>query len=294
MVSLRTNSLARCAAILLSLPSFSLGGQTWDGNSMSQLDMMEKDTVITVTPKDEILGSESKRVSHQFSKENPRGVLHRAFSVFLFDESTGELLLQQRASSKITFPKVWTNTCCSHQLHGMEPPEIDTIKDITAGTVVGAKRAAIRKLNHELGIPSEDISLDGFKYLTRLHYWAADTVTHGPLSGWGEHEVDYVLFYVVPNKESIRVNHHPDEIDDIKWLTKSELVEMLKDEDLLFSPWFRLIAERWLIPVGGWWDDLKETMTTDKHCDFKNIHAFDPPKEHFGGLGNAGPIYSEF
>eukprot|EP00560_Eucampia_antarctica_P007581 CAMPEP_0197827070 /NCGR_PEP_ID=MMETSP1437-20131217/3939_1 /TAXON_ID=49252 ORGANISM="Eucampia antarctica, Strain CCMP1452" /NCGR_SAMPLE_ID=MMETSP1437 /ASSEMBLY_ACC=CAM_ASM_001096 /LENGTH=261 /DNA_ID=CAMNT_0043427787 /DNA_START=219 /DNA_END=1004 /DNA_ORIENTATION=+ len=260
---------------------------------MSQFDMMEKDTVITATPKDDIIGSASKKTAHSFTEENPRGILHRAFSVFLFDESTGELLLQQRASTKITFPNVWTNTCCSHQLHGMDPPEVDTIKDIESGTVIGAKRAAIRKLDHELGIPPSEISIDGFKYLTRLHYWAADTVTHGPKSEWGEHEIDYVLFYTVPNKESITLNYHADEVDDIKWLTKWELVEMLKDENLIFSPWFFLIAQKWLIPEGGWWDNLEKTMNTDKHCDFENIYAFDPPVEHFGGMGDAGPLYAE-
>lgn len=56
----------------------------------------------------------------RFNAAQPGGVLHRAFSVFLFDDR-GRLLLQQRASSKITFPDVWTNTCCSHPLHGYSP-----------------------------------------------------------------------------------------------------------------------------------------------------------------------------
>jgi isopentenyldiphosphate isomerase len=56
------------------------------------------------------------------------------------------------------------------------------------------KRAAVRKLLHELGIPASDVPLAQFKFLTRLHYWAADTVTHGPRSPWGEHEIDYILF----------------------------------------------------------------------------------------------------
>jgi len=79
---------------------------TWDGSAMSQQDFMEKDTVIAVTQDDVILGSESKKVSHEFSPDKPRGVLHRAFSVFLFDATSGDLLLQQRAASKITFPSV--------------------------------------------------------------------------------------------------------------------------------------------------------------------------------------------
>lgn len=66
----------------------------------------------------------------------PRGILHRAFSVFLFD-SKNRLLLQQRAKSKITFPSVWTNTCCSHPLYGFEPTEVDTPADLQAGTVPG-------------------------------------------------------------------------------------------------------------------------------------------------------------
>ena len=79
---------------------------TWDGNAMTQDDMMIKDTVLVLDDDDNVIGSESKKGSHLFTAKTQRGVLHRAFSVFLFDESTGELLLQQRASTKITFPNV--------------------------------------------------------------------------------------------------------------------------------------------------------------------------------------------
>lgn len=101
-----------------------------------------------------------------------QGLLHRAFSVFLFDPSTGKLLLQRRAAEKITFPNMWTNTCCSHPLavesekHGRD----------------GARQAAQRKLNHELGISASEVPLDQFQFLTRIHYLA-------PSDGlWGEHE----------------------------------------------------------------------------------------------------------
>lgn len=197
-------------------------GKTWDGNAMTQQDMMKKDTVLVIDDEDNVIGSASKRASHEFTAQEPRGILHRAFSVFLFDESTGELLLQQRASTKITFSKVrtpiclfllllrvvfacqhsimtavcfvsilitkyyttsysqvWTNTCCSHPLHGMEPAEVDTPAAVADGSVLGAKYAAIRKLDHELGIPANELPVEKFKFLTRLHYWAADTVTHG-------------------------------------------------------------------------------------------------------------------
>ena len=51
------------------------------------------------------------------------------------------------------------------------------------------QRAAVRKLGHELGISKEQLPMKAFKYLTRLHYCAADTDTYGPNAEWGEHEV---------------------------------------------------------------------------------------------------------
>lgn len=83
--------------------------KTWDGNAMSQGDMMLKDTVLVLSEDDKVIGSASKKESHVFDEKQPTGILHRAFSVFLFDESTNELLLQQRASTKITFPNVRDN-----------------------------------------------------------------------------------------------------------------------------------------------------------------------------------------
>ena len=56
---------------------------------------------------------------------------------------------------------------------------MDQPADVADGSVNGVKNAAIRKLDHELGVPPEQLKLDKFKFLTRLHYWAADTVTHG-------------------------------------------------------------------------------------------------------------------
>jgi isopentenyl-diphosphate delta-isomerase type 1 len=152
---------------------------TW-GAGLSQDDLMEKDTVIVLDNEDRIIGSASKKESHQFNSKQSHGVLHRAFSVFLFDEHN-RLLLQQRASDKITFPDVWTNTCCSHPLHGMTPNEVDTPKEVANATVPGVKNAAVRKLQHELGMT---VAADQMKFLTRLHYWASDAVTHGANSPW--------------------------------------------------------------------------------------------------------------
>ena len=72
---------------------------------------MEKDTVLVLDDKDNVIGSESKRGSHEFTPATPHAVLHRAFSVFLFDKETGDLLLQKRASTKITFPNVRYVVC---------------------------------------------------------------------------------------------------------------------------------------------------------------------------------------
>lgn len=173
----------------------------------------------------------------------------------------------------------------------MVPGEVDTPEDVKKGTVYGVKHAAIRKLDHELGIPASDVPVDKFKFLTRLHYWAADTVTHGTKSPWGEHEIDYVLFILV-DKDTLTVKPHPDEVDDIKWVSKAQLIEEMKEG--LWSPWFRLITHRWLVSKSndgrGWWDNLSNTMNSDDHCDFENIHRFDPPVEHMGGGGEAGPL----
>lgn len=139
-----------------------------------------------------MVGHDNKYESHIFCPSRPRAKLHRAFSVFLFDEE-GRLMLQQRAANKITFPSVWTNTCCSHPLYGYSPTEVDSAADVANGTVPGVKNAAVRKLKHELGIEAEELPLDKFQFITRLHYWAADVVTHGPEAPFGEHEIDYIL-----------------------------------------------------------------------------------------------------
>lgn len=104
-----------------------------------------------------------------------KGLLHRAFSAFVFRPSDGKLLLQQRASEKITFPDMWTNTCCSHPLDDFEEEKIEQGQ-------LGVRIAASRKLEQELGIPRSQIPADQFQYLTRIHYLA-------PSNGmWGEHE----------------------------------------------------------------------------------------------------------
>jgi hypothetical protein len=87
---------------------------------------------------------------------------------------------------------------------------------------------------------------------------------------------------------------HPDEVDAVKWVNPTELEAMMADDKLLLSPWFRLICHKWLLPL--WWKDLEGCMQTaaagsNKYCDYDTIHEFDPPVEHYGGAGNAGPLF---
>jgi isopentenyl-diphosphate delta-isomerase len=155
-----------------------------------------------------------------------KGLLHRAFSAFVFRPSDGKLLLQQRATEKITFPDMWTNTCCSHPLDDFEEEKVE--KD-----QLGVRVAATRKLEHELGIPPSQAPADQFQYLTRIHYLA-------PSNGiWGEHEgistrfrtvhglsiliiVDYILFLTA----DVTVTPNPNEIRDHKYVDKAELQAM--------------------------------------------------------------------
>ena len=204
-------------------------------------------------------------LQRRFLPGQPQGLLHRAFSVFLFD-AEDRLLLQQRAASKITFPRVWTNTCCSHPLHAQDPCEVDRPSAVEDGTVVGAKRAAVRKLRHELGIPAEQLPLHAFKYLTRLHYCAADTRTWGPQAEWGEHEIDYILFL----RANVLLQPNKEEVDDVKYVSLPDLRSMMADPSLLWSPWFRIIADNLLQP---WWQDLDQTLKTDKFVDLRPIHT---------------------
>ena len=106
------------------------------GEGLSQEDLMNKDECIIVDERDRIIGHDSKYNSHRFDSKNPNGILHRAFSVFLFNED-GKLLLQKRASDKITFPDVWTNTCCSHPLYGYSPTEVDDEESVNKGELTG-------------------------------------------------------------------------------------------------------------------------------------------------------------
>lgn len=254
---------------------------TYYGSGMDQYDMLDSDMLIAVDMLDmEIRNtSVSKKEAHAFSTAAPRGIAHRAFSVFLFN-GRNELLLTQRALSKITFPGVWTNTCCSHPLQGMSPSEVDNGVE-SFPDFPGAKHAAIRKLRHELGIRDNEVPHSSFRFITRFHYWAADTVTYGKEAPWGEHEIDYVLF-IKCEGDGPAINANRDEVEEYRYVTAVELKTMMGDSSNLWSPWFSGIMER-----GGfeWWGDLDEALKApdSKYCN-RRITFFDPPKNHFGSF----------
>ncbi|XP_063062116.1 isopentenyl-diphosphate Delta-isomerase 1 [Engraulis encrasicolus] len=200
---------------------------------------------ILIDENDHKTGAESKKNCH-LNSNIEKGMLHRAFSVFLFN-SENKLLLQQRSDAKITFPGCFTNTCCSHPLH--TPSEMEEGDD-----AIGVRRAAQRRLKAELGIPTDQVPPEDMTYLTRIHYKAASD------GMWGEHEIDYILFM----RKDVEVDPDPNEIQTHCYVTQQELRAMLeraKRGEVLITPWFSLIADTFLFK---WWDNL------DNLKDFKD------------------------
>nr|AAQ84167.1 isopentenyl pyrophosphate isomerase [Pueraria montana var. lobata] len=224
------------------------------GMDAVQRRLMFEDECILVDENDRVVGHDSKYNCHLMEKIEAENLLHRAFSVFLFN-SKYELLLQQRSATKVTFPLVWTNTCCSHPLYR----ESELIEE----NALGVRNAAQRKLLDELGIVAEDVPVDQFTPLGRILYKA-------PSDGkWGEHELDYLLFIV----RDVNVNPNPDEVADIKYVNRDQLKELLRkadagEEGLKLSPWFRLVVDNFLFK---WWDHL-EQGTLGEVTDMKTIH----------------------
>ncbi len=255
------------------------GAADW-GAGRSQEDFMRTDECIVVDYNDAVIGGASKRAVHTFNALQPKGTVHRAFSAMLFD-ADGRLLLQRRAMDKVTFPGVWTNTACSHPLHGQTPSEVDPPREGAAGEPVGVQRAAVRKLRHELGIDRAALDDAAYKYMGRVHYWAADTLTHGPHSTWGEHEIDYLLLVrLAGSADELQMEPNAEEVMDVRWVDAGELRAMMDDDALRWSPWFREIARQYLYT---WWVDLDATWRMDAE---ERIYRFDAPREYRKGDGS--------
>ena len=220
------------------------------GHDEEQIRLMEERCIV-LDNDDRYLRDGSKKECHLMTNIS-KGLLHRAFSVFLFDPTTGKLLLQRRAPEKITFPNMWTNTCCSHPL---------AIKgELEEAEQIGVRRAAQRKLDHELGIPAEQVPLDQFQYLTRIHYLAPNG-DEGNI--WGEHEIDYILFITA----KVTLEPNMNEVCDTKWVSEEELRKLMTELDPeAFTPWFKLIVEKFLSP---WWGELLARRGEGKELDAK-------------------------
>ena len=164
---------------------------------------MSIEKVILVDENDNQVGLMPKLEAHQ------KGLLHRAFSVFIFN-SKYELLLQKRASSKYHSGGLWTNTCCSH------PREGEEILD-----------AANRRLIEEMGIETSLRKVHDFIYKAELD------------NDLTEHEFDHVL-YGIYNEDPI-INK--DEADDFKWIDINSLNEDIKTNGDNYTIWFKIAFE---------------------------------------------------
>lgn len=204
---------------------------------------------ILVDNRDRMVGSASKRDCHLLGKDGNL-LLHRAFSVFIFN-SKEELLLQKRSPYKITFPSCFTNACCSHPLHNIPGEREET-------DALGIKHAAQRRLNYELGIPLEQVKPEELHYLTRIHYRASDTGI------WGEHEIDYILIL----HKDVEMTPNPEEVSEIKYIPRSKFDSFLSLSSTPFTPWFNLIADKHL---RSWWDNLSQLQKFENHSAIHNF-----------------------
>ena len=164
---------------------------------------MSEEKVILVDKNDNQVGLMSKLEAHE------KGVLHRAFSIFIFN-SKYELLLQKRASSKYHSGGLWTNTCCSHPREGE-----DTLD------------AANRRLDEEMGIKTSLRKVYDFIYKAELD----NQLT--------EHEFDHVFYGVCDNDPIL----NKDEAEDFKWVDMEALNnDIIKNEDN-YTVWFKIAFE---------------------------------------------------
>lgn len=166
---------------------------------------MESENVILVDEQDKTIGFMEKLEAHQ------KGLLHRAFSVFVFNDK-GEMLLQQRAASKYHSPNLWTNTCCSHPR-----PNEDMLQ------------AAKRRLKEEMGLETELQLKGSFIYKARFD------------NGLTEHEFDYVYTGI----SNAQPNINKTEVENFSWLSLEKIKSQLKSNPEKFTVWFKIAIERW-------------------------------------------------
>lgn len=161
--------------------------------------MSNTEYVILVDSQDNEIGSMEKLEAHQ------KGILHRAFSIFLLN-SKGELLLQQRSEKKYHSPLKWTNTCCSHQRKNEATVD-----------------AATRRLKEEMGIECELKTAYTFLYKADVG------------QGLIEHELDHVL---IGTFDGINIPFNNEEVQAVKYTSIQELEKEIALHPDQFTKWF--------------------------------------------------------
>lgn len=164
-----------------------------------------EEKVILVNEKDEQLGLMAKMEAHQ------KAVLHRAFSVFIFNDK-GELLLQQRALDKYHSPGLWTNTCCSHQRDGETNLE-----------------AGKRRLQEEMGFYCDLEEVFWFVYKASFD------------NGLTEHELDHVMTGYYDQDPKI----NSEEVASFKWMLLEDVKSDIEMHPELYTEWFKIIFKEY-------------------------------------------------
>ena len=166
---------------------------------------MIEEQVILVNENDEQIGLMPKMEAHE------KALLHRAFSVFIFNDKN-ELMIQQRALSKYHSPGLWTNTCCSHQREGES--------NLDAG---------MRRLQEEMGFSTELKDTISFIYKAPFD------------NGLTEHELDHIMVGNYNGKPNI----NPEEVADYKWMTLEEVKNDIKNQPEIYTEWFKIIFDKY-------------------------------------------------
>ncbi len=160
-----------------------------------------KEQVILVDEQDNQIGLMEKIEAHE------KALLHRAFSVFVFNDKK-ELMLQQRAAEKYHSPLLWTNTCCSHQREGET--------NLAAGK---------RRLQEEMGFVCELKEVFSFIYKAPFD------------NGLTEHEFDHVMVGDFNGEPNI----NPEEVASYKWMTLEDVKKDIESKPEIYTAWFKII-----------------------------------------------------
>jgi isopentenyl-diphosphate delta-isomerase len=160
--------------------------------------------VVLVDEQDNAIGTMEKQQAHV------EGVLHRAFSIFIFN-SDKKLLLQKRASSKYHCGGMWTNTCCSH------PRETENTID-----------AAHRRLQEEMGMQCDLKPIFSFVYKAEFE------------NGLTEYEFDHVFFGESNQTPTLNL----EEVEDFRYVGMEELQIEINENPAHFTPWFLIALDR--------------------------------------------------